>query len=81
MAIDEEGMLWIAHYGGYSVGRWNPHNGRLLALHNHSHAGNVNADPNGIPLEPQSFLYRYRRRRCAEKQRADKVTSYNIPPI
>ncbi|PPL00039.1 SMP-30/gluconolactonase/LRE family protein [Parapedobacter indicus] len=30
MAIDEEGMLWIAHYGGYSVGRWNPHNGELL---------------------------------------------------
>jgi len=30
MAIDEEGMLWIAHYGGYSVGRWNPQNGQLL---------------------------------------------------
>lgn len=30
MAIDEEGMLWIAHYGGYSVGRWNPNNGELL---------------------------------------------------
>ncbi len=30
MAIDEEGMLWIAHYGGYSVGRWNPYNGELI---------------------------------------------------
>lgn len=30
MAIDEEGMLWVAHYGGYSVGRWNPLNGELL---------------------------------------------------
>ncbi len=30
MAIDEEGMLWIAHYGGYSVGRWNPFTGELL---------------------------------------------------
>ena len=30
MAIDEEGMLWVAHYGGYSVGRWNPHTGELL---------------------------------------------------
>lgn len=30
MAIDEEGMLWIAHYGGYSVGKWNPKNGELL---------------------------------------------------
>lgn len=30
MAIDEDGMLWIAHYGGYSVGKWNPNNGELL---------------------------------------------------
>lgn len=30
MAIDEEGMLWIAHYGGFSVGRWNPNTGELL---------------------------------------------------
>src|SRR5690606_16530304 len=30
MAIDEEGMLWVAHYGGYSVGRWDPSTGRLL---------------------------------------------------
>lgn len=30
MAIDEEGMLWIAHYGGFSVGRWDPTTGELL---------------------------------------------------
>jgi sugar lactone lactonase YvrE len=30
MAIDEEGMLWIAHYGGFGVYRWNPHSGELL---------------------------------------------------
>lgn len=30
MAIDEEGMLWVAHYGGFSVGRWNPNTGALL---------------------------------------------------
>ncbi len=30
MAIDEEGMLWVAHYGGYLVGRWNPDTGELL---------------------------------------------------
>ena len=30
MAIDEEGMLWIAHYGGSGVYRWNPQNGDLL---------------------------------------------------
>lgn len=30
MAIDEEGMLWIAHWGGYGVYRWNPISGVLL---------------------------------------------------
>jgi sugar lactone lactonase YvrE len=30
MAIDEEGMLWIAHYGGSGVYRWNPQNGEFL---------------------------------------------------
>lgn len=30
MAIDAEGMLWIALYGGFSVGRWNPNTGELL---------------------------------------------------
>ncbi len=30
MAIDEEGMLWIAHYGGFGVYRWNPLNGSLI---------------------------------------------------
>lgn len=30
MTIDEEGMLWVAHWGGSSVGRWNPKTGELL---------------------------------------------------
>ena len=30
MTIDSEGMLWIAHWGGAMVSRWNPHNGKLL---------------------------------------------------
>ncbi len=30
MAIDEEGMLWIAHWGGFGVYRWNPLNGKLI---------------------------------------------------
>lgn len=30
MAIDEEGMLWIAHWGGFGVYRWNPNDGKLL---------------------------------------------------
>ncbi|AQS56957.1 SMP-30/gluconolactonase/LRE family protein [Novibacillus thermophilus] len=30
MTIDEEGMLWIAHWGGYQVARWNPYTGKKL---------------------------------------------------
>jgi len=30
MAIDEEGMLWIAHWGGFGVYRWNPFTGEHL---------------------------------------------------
>lgn len=30
MTIDEEGMLWIALWGGFGVGRWNPADGKLL---------------------------------------------------
>ena len=30
MAIDEEGMLWVAHWGGFGIYRWNPHNGLLI---------------------------------------------------
>ncbi|MDC6403944.1 MULTISPECIES: SMP-30/gluconolactonase/LRE family protein [Maribacter] len=30
MTIDSEGMLWIAHWGGWQVTRWNPQNGELL---------------------------------------------------
>ena len=30
MSIDEEGMLWIAHWGGFGVCRWNPRNGELV---------------------------------------------------
>ncbi len=30
MAIDEEGMLWIAHWGGFAVRRWNPHTGEVI---------------------------------------------------
>ncbi|MGE6367229.1 SMP-30/gluconolactonase/LRE family protein [Bacillus paramycoides] len=30
MTIDEEGMLWIAHWGGSKVSRWNPKSGKQL---------------------------------------------------
>jgi len=30
MTIDEEGMLWIALWGGWGLGRWDPRTGRLV---------------------------------------------------
>jgi sugar lactone lactonase YvrE len=30
MTIDVEGKLWIAHWGGNMVGRWDPETGELL---------------------------------------------------
>jgi sugar lactone lactonase YvrE len=30
MTIDAEGMLWIAHWGGWQVSRWNPITGKQL---------------------------------------------------
>jgi len=31
MTIDEEEMLWVAHWDGFAVNRWNPITGELLA--------------------------------------------------
>lgn len=30
MSIDEEGMLWVAHWGGNCIRRWNPTTGKVL---------------------------------------------------
>jgi len=30
MTIDEHGMLWIAHWDGWQVARWDPHTGKKL---------------------------------------------------
>jgi sugar lactone lactonase YvrE len=32
MAIDAEGMLWVAHFGGSCVRRWNPHTGQVIGV-------------------------------------------------
>ncbi|NEW84910.1 MAG: SMP-30/gluconolactonase/LRE family protein, partial [Mariniphaga sp.] len=32
MTIDHDGMLWIAHWGGACIARWNPNNGQLLEI-------------------------------------------------
>ncbi len=31
MSIDREGKLWIGHYGGHGIYRWDPNTGKLLA--------------------------------------------------
>jgi len=30
MAVDDEGMIWVAHWGGSRVTRWDPETGKLL---------------------------------------------------
>ena len=30
MAVDAEGMIWVAHWGGHLVTRWNPETGRAV---------------------------------------------------
>ncbi len=30
MAIDQDGMLWIAHWGGFGIYKWDPYKGSLL---------------------------------------------------
>lgn len=30
MTIDQEGMLWIAHWGGFGIYRWNPLDGKFM---------------------------------------------------
>ncbi|TRN04648.1 gluconolaconase [Sulfolobus sp. F1] len=30
MTIDEEGLIWVAHWGGGKVSRWNPKNGKKV---------------------------------------------------
>lgn len=30
MAMDAEGMMWVAQWGGYQVSRWNPHTGKQI---------------------------------------------------
>jgi len=30
MTVDSEGFIWVAHWGGWMVSRWDPYNGKLL---------------------------------------------------
>lgn len=30
MTVDSEGMLWICHWGGYTLSRWNPNTGKKI---------------------------------------------------
>lgn len=30
MAVDREGMIWVAHWGGHRASRWNPNTGKII---------------------------------------------------
>ncbi len=32
MTSDSEGMIWVAHWGGWRVSRWDPRNGKLMEV-------------------------------------------------
>jgi len=32
MCIDNEGMLWVAHWGGFNITRWDPLNNRMIQM-------------------------------------------------
>ncbi len=34
MTSDSEGMIWVAHWGGWRISRWDPHNGKLIEVIN-----------------------------------------------
>ena len=56
MAIDEEDMLWIAHWGGGKVTRWNPKTGKLLETINVPHASLVTSCAFGGPDLDELFI-------------------------
>ncbi len=34
MTSDSEGMIWVAHWGGWRISRWDPRNGKLIEVVN-----------------------------------------------
>ncbi|MGC8683244.1 MAG: SMP-30/gluconolactonase/LRE family protein [Athalassotoga sp.] len=34
MTSDSEGMIWVAHWGGWRISRWDPRNGKLIEVIN-----------------------------------------------
>lgn len=56
MAIDEEDMVWIAHWGGGQVTRWNPHTGKLLDRIDVPGAGLVTSCAFGGPGLDELFI-------------------------
>lgn len=56
MAIDEEDMVWIAHWGGGRVTRWNPKTGKLLETIQVPHTSLVTACAFGGPELNELFI-------------------------
>ena len=56
MAIDEADMIWIAHWGGGKVTRWNPKTGKLLETITVPHASLVTSCAFGGPDLSELFI-------------------------
>jgi sugar lactone lactonase YvrE len=56
MAIDEADMVWIAHWGGGKVTRWNPKTGKLLETIKVPHASLVTSCAFGGPDLSELFI-------------------------
>jgi sugar lactone lactonase YvrE len=56
MAIDEADMVWIAHWGGGKVTRWNPKTGKLLETIKVPHANLVTSCAFGGPNLNELFI-------------------------
>ncbi|MBT8367455.1 MAG: SMP-30/gluconolactonase/LRE family protein [Deltaproteobacteria bacterium] len=56
MTIDEEDMVWIAHWGGGTVTRWNPRSGELLDTIKVPHASLVTSCAFGGPDLNELFI-------------------------
>ena len=74
MTIDVEGMLWIAHWEGWRVSRWNPHEGRLLdevRLPVHAFLGRVWRPESGSAVHHRPRVSAYRK----------KISANSLTPV
>lgn len=77
MTMDEEGMLWVCHWGGGFVGRYDPRDGRLLARVEIS-ASQCSSCCFGGP-DMQTLFITCGAVNCPEESEAGKVFAVHLP--